>query len=188
MLVVDPMPVLNVANPILLALKDIDHKSILNGSAENMSAGILARGLPRLLGNSRPTLQSQAIQDIDRQWISLQVDETVKNVGWEKKSVSEFWKGMLNVPEYQGLARFMLEITAFVAERTFFKVNNNKIKLRNALAVRTLEAIIKSNEAYPTNFEVNERLTNLHSKARKRYMERYTEQDRSNVESLETFN
>ena len=31
-----------------------------------MSAGVLARGLPRLLGNSRPTLQSLAIQDIDQ--------------------------------------------------------------------------------------------------------------------------
>ena len=86
----------------------------------------------------------------------------------------------------------MFEITALPqstaeVERTFSKVNN-KIKLQNALAVHTLEAIIKSNQAYPTNFEVNERLTNLHSKARKCYMERYTEQDRSNVESLETFN
>ena len=87
----------------------------------------------------------------------------------------------------------MLEITALPqstaeVECTFSKVNNNKTKLQNALAVRTLEAIIKSNQAYPTNFEVNERLTNLLSKARKCYMERYTAQDRSNVESLETFN
>ena len=100
---------------------------------------------------------------------------------------------MLEVPEYQGLARFMLEVTALPqstaeVERTFSKVNNNKTKLQNALAVRTLEAIIKSGEAYPTNFEVNERLTNLHSEARKRYMEQYTEQDWSNVESSETFN
>ena len=75
----------NEANPILLSLKDVNHKAILNGSAANMSAGVLARGLPRLLGNSRPTLQSQAIQDIDQQWRSLKVDETVKNGGWEEE-------------------------------------------------------------------------------------------------------
>ena len=155
-----------------------------------MSAGVLARGL--LLENSRPTLPSHAIQDIDWQWRSLQVDETVKDGGWEEKSISEFWKGMLEVPKYQGLARFMLEIAALPqstveVECTFSKVKN-KTKLQNALAVRTLEAIIKLGEAYPTNFEVNERLTNLHCNARKRYMERYTEQDQSNVEYSETFN
>ena len=182
----------DVADPILLALKDVNHKAILNGNAEKMSAGVLARGLPRLLGNSRLALQSQAIQDIDRQWRSLQVDETVKNGGWEEKSIIEFWQAMLEIPEYKDLARFMLEITALPqstaeVERTFSKVNNNKTRLRNALAVRTLEAILKSSEAYPTNFEVNEKLADLHSKARKNYMERFTEQDRSNVESLETF-
>jgi hypothetical protein len=157
-----------------------------------MSAGVLASGLPRLLGNSRPTLQSQAIQNINGQWRSLQVDEAIKNGGWEDTSINEFWKRMMEVPEYQDLARFILKITALPqstaeVERTFSKVNNNKTKLQNGLAVRTLEAIIKSSEAYPTNFEVNERLTNLHSRARKRYMEWYTEQDRSDVESLEAF-
>ena len=150
-----------------------------------MSAGVLAKGLTRLLGNSRPALQSQTIQDIDRQWRSLQVDEAVKNGGWEEKSINEFWKGMLVIPEYKDLATFMLEITALPqstaeVERTFSKVNNNKTRLRNALAVRTVEAVIKSSEAYPTNFEVNEKLANLHSKARKSYMERFSEQDRSN--------
>jgi hypothetical protein len=175
----------DVADPVLMALKDVNHKAILNGSADKMSAGVLAKGLTRLLGNSRPALQSQTIQDIDRQWRSLQVDEAVKNGGWEEKSINEFWKGMLVIPEYKDLARFMLEITALPqstaeVERTFSKVNNNKTRLRNALAVRTLEAVIKSSEAYPTNFEVNEKLANLHSKARKSYMERFSEQDRSN--------
>ena len=78
---------------------------------------------------------------------------------------------MLEVPEYQGLTSFMLQITASAqstaeVERTFSKVKSNKTKWQNALAVRTLAAIIKS--ASPTNFQVNERLTSLHSKARKR--------------------
>ena len=183
---------INIADPILQALKDVNHKAILNGSAAKVSAGVLARGLPRLLGDSRPAQLSQAIQNIDRQWRSLQVDEAVKDGGWEGKSIIEFWKGMLGVPEYQDLARFMLEVTALpqstaVVERTFSKLNNNKTRLRNSLAVRTLETIITSSEAYPTNFEVNEKLTNLHSTARKRYMERYSEQDRRNLQSLESF-
>lgn len=72
-------------------------------------------------------------------------------------------------------------------ERTFSKVNNKKARLRNALAVRTLKAIIKSSEAYPSNFEVNEKLTNLHSKARKSYMDQFSEEDRSKDQSLGTF-
>ena len=79
----------------------------------------------------------------------MQIDECIKGGGWWKKNIVEFWQSMLALPEYQDLARFMLEITALPqstaeVERTFSKVNNNKTKLRNSLAVRTLETIIKS--------------------------------------------
>jgi len=50
----------------------------------------------------------------------------------------------------------LLESTAEV-ERTFSRLNNNKNKLSNRLAVCTLEAIIKSSENFPGGFEVNER-------------------------------
>ncbi len=70
---------------------------------------------------------------------------------------------MLGLQEYHELARFMLEITALPqstaeVEHTFSKVNNNKTKLRNTVAVRTVEGIIKSSEAFTSNFEINARL------------------------------
>lgn len=89
------------------------------------------------------------------------------------------------------LSRFMLESTALPqstaeVEHSFSKMNNNKTKLQNAQAVRMLEAIIKSSEAYPSNFEVNEKLTSLHSNACKSYMERYSEEEQSSIQSKET--
>jgi len=41
---------------------------------------------------------------------------------------------------------------------TFSCLNQNKNKLRDCLAVRTLEAIIKSSENFPGDFEANQRL------------------------------
>ncbi|CAM1331742.1 Uncharacterised protein r2_g4065 [Pycnogonum litorale] len=180
---------IDVSDPVLIALKDVNHANTINGNAEIRSAGILARGLPRLLDSSKTKIQ--AIQTIDRQWRSLQIDECVKGGGWEKKSIVEFWQGMLALPEYQDLGRFMLEVTALPqstaeVERIFSKVNNNKTKLRNALAVRTLEGIIKSSEVFRANFEVQGRLTELHGKARKSYMDRFCESDRSSNENVET--
>jgi len=42
-------------------------------------------------------------------------------------------------------------------ERIFSRLNNNKNKLRDCLAVCTLEAIIKSSEKFPSDFEVKQR-------------------------------
>jgi len=39
-------------------------------------------------------------------------------------------------------------------ERTFSRSNNNKNKLRDCLAVCTLEAIIKSSDIFPSDFKV----------------------------------
>jgi len=44
--------------------------------------------------------------------------------------------------------------------------------LRDCLAVCTLEAIIKFIENFSGDFEVNQRLTHLHRKARKTYFEK----------------
>ena len=57
-------------------------------------------------------------------------------------------------------------------ERTFSRLNNNKNKLRDCLVECTLEAIMKSSENFPGDFEVNQRITHLHVKARKIYFEK----------------
>ena len=74
--------------------------------------------------------------------------------------------------EYQALANFILEIMALPqstagVERTFSKVNNYKIRLRSSLSVSTVESIVKVNELFKGNFEINDRLAHLHGNARK---------------------
>ena len=86
----------------------------------------------------------------------------------------------------------MLEIIALPqstanVERTFSNVNANKTKLRNALSVYTLQGILQTNEYYPANFEINERLKGLHRNARPSYMSRFHEEERSNIEMEEDF-
>ena len=52
------------------------------------------------------------------------------------------------------------------------------------LLVRTMEAIVlvKVSEEFPGNFESNQRLAELHSKARANYMKKYADQERKTVE------
>eukprot|EP00112_Aurelia_sp_Birch-Aquarium-sp1_P014236 Seg306.6 transcript_id=Seg306.6/GoldUCD/mRNA.D3Y31 product="Zinc finger protein 862" protein_id=Seg306.6/GoldUCD/D3Y31 len=174
---------IDVSDPVLLALKDIESSAIMKGKVKLSSAGVLATKLPRLRGNS-------SLQVIDRQWRSLVQDDVVKNGGWEKHGIIEFWKAMLALPEYQELAQFMLEVTALpqstaAVERTFSKINNNKTKLRNGLAVTTIEAIVKVSERFKKNFEVDERLVNLHSKARGAYMQKYADADLVEITDFE---
>ena len=68
-------------------------------------------------------------------------------------------------------------------ERTFFHLNNNKNKLSDFLAVCTLEAIIKSSENFPGDFE---RLTHLHGKARKIYFEKFENSEAVGAITVET--
>ena len=98
---------INVADPILLAMKDVNHKAILNESAERVSAGVLARGLPRLLGNGDHAQQMQIIQDIDHLWRSLLIDYTIINGGWKEKSIIEFSTSMMGLEEYQKLPIYL---------------------------------------------------------------------------------
>ena len=52
-------------------------------------------------------------------------------------------------------------------------LNNNKTKLRNCLAVTTLEAIFGCRETFQDNFELNPRLVSLYKSSRQRYMENF---------------
>ena len=70
-------------------------------------------------------------------------------------------------------------------ERTLSKLNANKTKLRSFLAVRTLEAIIKMVESFPSHVDVNARLTHLYTNARKMYMEKYTENEQKRAKDFQ---
>ena len=172
---------IDLPRPILEAFVDVDHEAIVMGKADVKSGGVLAPKLPRRLS------QCCGVQTIDRQWRSLVVDENVKKGSWETRPSHEFWKAMADIEPYKQLATFLLEITALpqstaVVERTFSKLNNNKTKLRNALGVCTTEAIVKVSEEFPSNFDSNKRLAELHSKTRASYMRKYNEQERQTVE------
>ena len=126
---------IDISDPVLRALIDVDHQIILNGKASPDSAGVLFLRLPCL------QLPECSVQNIDRQWRSLLVDPDIKSgSNWESKSPYELWGHMKRTSAYQQVAAFMLQVTALpqstaAAERCFSKLNNNKTKLRNALSV-----------------------------------------------------
>ena len=45
-----------------------------------------------------------------------------------------------------------------------------------------MESIVKVSKEFPGNFESNQRLAELHSKARANYMKKYADQERKTVE------
>ena len=174
----------DISDPVLKAVKSIDHRIIVNGAASIEAGAVLKQNLPRL--------SDASLQTIDRQWRSLLVDKDVLKNEWKEIPLIQFWQRLSVIDSYKELGQFIIQITALpqstaAVERTFSKVNNNKTKLRNSLAVRTVEAIVKVSEAFPTNFPVSARLTALHSKARSAYMERYTEKQRQDNEEIEHF-
>ena len=174
----------DITDPVLKAVKDVDHCSIINGTASIDTGAVLKSNLPRL--------SDASLQKIDRQWRSPLVDKDALKSEWKGKTLIEFWKQLSTIVSYKELGQFIIQVTALpqstaAVERAFSKINNNKTKLRNSLAVRTIEAIVKVSEAFPTNFPVNARLTTLHSKARNTYMERYTEKQRQATEDIEHF-
>jgi len=61
-------------------------------------------------------------------------------------------------------------LKALLRLKKFSGLNNNENKLRDRQAVCSLEAIIKSSEHFPGDFEANQRLTHLHGKARKTFV------------------
>ena len=149
-------------------MEDIGPSTILSSNASQSAAGILARLLPQLKA-------ATSLQEIDRQWRSLLIDNVLKKGSWEDANVVDFWKGVHGLSEYRDLALFMLQITALpqstaAVERAFLKINNNKTELRNNLAVSTIESIVKVREKFKKPFEIDEHLVHLHGKARNSYM------------------
>ena len=145
---------------------------------------MLQQCLPRIAGACKQT--------VDRQWRSLLIDEEVLDGNLKEIKIEEFWKAISKMESYEALGNFMLEITALpqstaVVERTFSKINCNKTKLRNRLAVHTIEAVIRVGEGLPGCFEVSARLSSLYSSATGSYMERYNNNDREDVENIEQF-
>jgi len=166
-------------------MKDFGPSTILSSNASQSAAGILAR---QLCGLKAAT----SLQEIDRQWRSLLIDNMLKKGSWENANFLDFWKGMHGLSEYRDLALFMLQITALpqstaAVDHTFSKINNNKTKLRNNLAVSTIESIVKVSEKFKESFEIDEHLVHLHDKVRNSYMQKYSETDRKNVEDNVNF-
>lgn len=172
----------NISDPILKAVQNIHPSAIIDGKASLDSASVLAKSLPQLADKN--------LQVIDRQWRSILIDDEVLHSGWGAKSIEEFWRAISKITTYEDLGQFMLQITALpqstaAVERTFSKVNNNKTKLRSRLAVRTIEAIVRVSERFSTNFEIDEKMANLFSKARSSYMDRYNQSERENAEQID---
>ena len=143
----------------------------------DVTSGVLAKGLPRLLKNC-----GIGIQDIDRQWRSLLIDEEIRKGGWENKEIVAFWRGIYLLPEYCDLTSFMLEVTVLPqstaeVERTFSKANGNKTEVGSRLAVQTMEAMLKCSKTFPSTFEVDRRMVHQHGESRRNYMAKYTDED-----------
>ena len=161
-------------NPLYAAIQDLEPKKIISGIARVDSGAQISKLCPRIVTNQKVNLQV-----LDREWRSLLVDYNIKsaNVSY---SVEEFWKMVSGIPANSNIAALILAVLSLPqstaeVERTFSKLNNNKTKLRNSLAVTTLEAIIGCSEAYKENFEPNPRLVTLHGTARQRYMARFSD-------------
>ena len=118
-----------------------------------------------------PRIAGPCKKNVDRQWRSLLIDKEVLDGYLKEIKTEEFWKAISKIESYEALGNFMFEITALpqstaVVERTFSKINCNKTKLRNRLAVRTIDPIIRVGEGFPGCFEVSARLSSLCSSAR----------------------
>ena len=154
---------IDIEDPVLKALSSIHQCAIVCGKSSPDAASVLQQCLPRIAGACKQT--------VDRQWRSLLIDEEVLDGNLKEIKIEEFWKAISKMESYEALGNFMLEITALpqstaVVERTFYKINCNKTKLRNRLAVRTIEAVIRVGEGFPGCFEVSARLSSLYSSAR----------------------
>ena len=99
---------------------------------------------------------------------------------------------MKQFQEYESLALFMLNVTALpqstaAVENTFSKININKTKFRNCLAVNMLESIVKVSEKFTTKFDIDEHHARLHANARNSYMQRYTQKEIDNIDNNISF-
>ena len=176
---------IDIDDPILTAIQNVHQLAMIEGTATLDAAASLFANLP--------TLCEASLQTVDRQRRSLLADDAVRNRGWEKKSIEIFWKSTSEIDTYKDLGLFMLEVTALpqstaAVERTFSKISSNKTKLRNALSLRTVEAIVRTSDYFSVNFDVDDKLVALYSKARGKYMERYNAEERSAAEDIENLN
>ena len=117
---------IDLSDPVLLALKDIEVSAILNERSSRDTVVTLARNI--LCITAEPNLQM-----LDRQRLSLIIDSDIKNggCGWQKYNVTEFWRAIQKIEGYKELGYFMAQIIALsqstaAVERTFSKSNNNK--------------------------------------------------------------
>ena len=173
---------IDLENPVLQAMQYLHPSAIVEGRASVSSAAKLAAGLPHTVNNLEATPQT-----LDRQWRFIFVDDTKISGEWSDAKIEDFWNAMNRLEPYRTLASHILHVTALpqssaVVERTFSKINSNKTKLRNCLGIKTLEAILKVSDNFPDNFPVTHLLAHLYGKARKSYMEKYSEGDRRDVE------
>ncbi len=121
------------------------------------------------------------------QWRSLLIDSDVRSSSWEKYNVTQFQKAIKKIEEYKELGFFMAQVIALpqstaAVERTFSKINNNKTKLRNRLGVNTVESIVCVSETFPSCFEVDQKLIDLHQSARAHCMEKCTQREQDDIE------
>lgn len=117
---------INLSDPVLNALKDVNHVKILNGSADIRSGTVLSKGFP--------SISSSKVETIDQQWRSVLIDDDVKKGGWESKAIVEFWQSLSRLLEYEDLAILMLQMISLPqstaeVEITFYQLNPTKQRL-----------------------------------------------------------
>ena len=166
---------INLDDPVLKAFQHLHPALIVEETASISAVASLAHGLSLIASSLQVT-----DPHLDRQWRSMLFDGNILSGKWESVSLQKFWLPMSQIDSYQSLANFILQITALpqstaVVEQMFSKTNLNKTKLRNRLAISTLESIAKVSEKFPHNFKVIHRLTYLYGKARSAYMDKYSE-------------
>ena len=83
---------IDLSDPVLNALQNIEPSAVVKGVASQTAAGVLARNLPRLSEGS-------SIQTIDQQWRSMLINNAVANDGWKTKGMTEFWQSMHTIME-----------------------------------------------------------------------------------------
>ena len=176
---------INASDPVLKAMQSLNPLDVVNGKSSIDAISVLVTNLPQLMGSF------SNLQSLDRQWRSPIADDSVRSE-LESKPIEEFWKFISEMDVYKTLGLFVLQITALPqgtaeVERLFSKINLNKTKLRNALAIQTFEAIVKVSHRFPANFEVDQKLLRLHRNARANYMSKYSSNDCENVEELESY-
>ena len=96
---------IDISDPVLSAFQDVSHSDLMKGTASIQSAGVLGKGLPRIMQNC-----GISIQNIDREWRSLLIHTAVRNGGWEKKEIVQFWQAMQKIPAFSNVATFMLKV------------------------------------------------------------------------------